>query len=161
MSLPTAILRAAIKKVAAEYHWDWRVLEAHVMVESTGRPMAFRYEPAKQDGSFGLLQVMGNTARNLGLPQGTAEASLCDPYVGLDYGMKALKDIVRWRKAEDLWAQGAFKSVNVPFPPKLREVLAVFNGGGVGNPREDGTLRNESYVQRVETFFQAVVQETA
>lgn len=161
MSLPTAIYRSAIAKAADKYLWDARLLEAQILVESSGKTTAFKYEPGHADGSFGLLQVLGNTARKLGLPPGQAEASLCDPYIGLDFGLRTLRDIVRWVGCDVEWAQGQFKNVTQPLPPHLRTVLARYNGGGVGNPDTDGSLRNEAYVQKVEDYFKQVLQDTA
>lgn len=160
MSLPTAIFRAAFKKAAGAHLWDPRLLEAQALQESSGKTTAFRYEPAHGDGSFGLLQVMGNTARKLGLPPGQAEASLCDPYIGLEFGCRALVDIVKWVGCADLWAQRRFVSVSLPLDPKLRAVLARYNGGGKDNPADDGSLRNEDYVRKVELYFESVVGET-
>jgi len=161
VSLPTAAFRDSFDKVGGQFLWDPRLLEAQAMVESSGLPRAFRYEPAKQDASFGLMQVLGTTARRLGLPSTQAEASLCDAAVGIEYGMKALMDIVHWvggECAQDR-AGGAYKTLSLPLPAHVRTVLARYNGGGVGNPGADGSLRNEDYVKRVETHFAAVLAD--
>lgn len=76
------------------------------MVESSCRPWAYRYEPAYkylvgepanrtpsemigQKISWGLMQVMGGVAREHGFVGSFPE--LCDPPVGLKYGMLHLR----------------------------------------------------------------------
>ena len=160
MSLPTAIYRGLFAKVASAHNWDPRLLEAQVMVESSGNTKAMKTELQIQDASRGLMQVLYKTAHSLGLPDGHAD-DLFDPYVGVEYGLRALVDIAKWSHFSPEWAQGKWKLVSLPLPTNLRIVLARYNGGAHGNPREDGTLRNESYVERIELFFEAVTKETA
>jgi soluble lytic murein transglycosylase-like protein len=77
--------------------------------ESTWRPWAIRYEPAffqryivtmnfpnisegiARATSWGLCQVMGQTARELGFAE-TYLSQLCDPWVGIHYGCMKLRE---------------------------------------------------------------------
>ncbi len=99
-------IRAIIESKARKYNLYPDLVEAHVMTESSGKPNATRYEPAffktyiKKLGidnevertgratSWGLLQIMGQVARELGY-QGSWEG-LMDPMVNLEYGCKKL-----------------------------------------------------------------------
>lgn len=94
----------ALANHAAEVHALWPELVcAIVEQESAWNPWALRYEPAFFDRyvqslkldptesrarafSWGLMQVMGQVAREHGFTGGLA--SLCDPAVGLDIGCR-------------------------------------------------------------------------
>lgn len=52
-----------------------------------------RTEQAGQATSFGLMQIMGGVAREIGF-RGQFLTELCDPIVGLDYGCKFLKRVL-------------------------------------------------------------------
>lgn len=161
MAFPTAKYRPLFEKYGKTYRFDPRLLEAQALVESSGHAEAFRYEIALHDASFGLMQVLGRTARKLGLPENECEASLCDPAIGILYGVKALVDICAWvGSSTDMErASGAYAHVSVPLPKNLRTVLARYNGGGKNNPDESGLLRNEDYVLRIEAHFEGVVKD--
>ena len=167
MSLPTAHLRPLIQGAAfaANLPW-WRAyapaewLEAIVLQESGGNPKARRYEPApdragrtdaasdadvpdrddgllEDDESFGLMQVMGtNIRRIVGAPPGTPLnfGFALRPLMAMALGCRIL--------ADELDAAG----------DKVDLALARYNGGSVGNPRSDGSLRNQSYVDGVAAF---------
>lgn len=98
--------------------------------ESGGwRPWAVRYEPAfrwvpqsvkdptervARACSYGLMQVMGQTARELGFA-GDYLTELCDPLVGIEYGCKKLSRCM------------------AKCPGNVREALLCYNGGGNPN----------------------------
>ncbi len=119
---------ALIGKIASTYQLDPDLLEAQVIVESSGDPTAFRYEPAffkhyiVGNGlakglhfgplaacSFGLLQILLETALEDGF-EGRPE-DLFQPQIGLDCGARRL------RKLRDL-AGG-----------NPHAMLAAYNGG--------------------------------
>jgi soluble lytic murein transglycosylase-like protein len=141
-----------ISQVAERHGLNPRLVAAVVQVESSGNPQATRHEPAwryfkdvglhaarlgipvdqeeaYQAHSWGLMQVMGSVARELGfryhLPQ------LLDPPTGLEYGCRKLAACLkRW----PLWEEG----------------LAAYNGGSPRRER-DGDLVPElrDYVRKV------------
>ena len=126
-------------EAAAENHGlDKALFCGLVSTESGWNPWAARYEPgfyrryvekmdkdqAKRFGaisldtekelrstSFGLCQVMGQVARELGCKL-TFLNELCDPEVGLEYGAKRLVQAFKRKKGD------------------VREALLNYNGGG-------------------------------
>lgn len=118
------------------------VMFGWVRAESDWNTWATREEPAFHrryvgDGgreswelaiSWGLLQVMGLTAREMGY-EDRYLSRLCNPAIGLDLGAKYLRS--RYDRGDQTWA-GA---------------LAAYNGGFGGNMRPP--YRNQSYVDKV------------
>jgi len=88
-----------------------------------------------QQASFGILQVMGAVARELGF-RGHYLTQLCDLELGLEYG--CLKLASELRQTGD-----------------IRSALARYNGGAKGNA-PGGPLRNEAYVLKVETAMKRI-----
>jgi soluble lytic murein transglycosylase-like protein len=99
---------ALVTKYATKYGLDPCLVCAVCEQESAWNPFATRWEPAffqkyvvpqgLEDGteaytramSFGLMQVMGETARELGF-QGKFLAQLCDPDIAIDLGCRKLQ----------------------------------------------------------------------
>lgn len=80
--------------------------------------------------SWGLLQVMGSTAREMGF-EGRYLSQLCaEPALGLYFGVKYL----RHQKGR---GDGTYS-----------QALAAYNGG-IGGNRETGNLRRQVYVDEV------------
>lgn len=96
-------------KYAVKYLIDNALICALIEHESDGWKMyAIRFEPGfyskyieqlkgltateayARSFSWGLMQIMGQTARELGF-QGKFLAELCDPDIGIDYGCKKLR----------------------------------------------------------------------
>ncbi|MGO9642174.1 MAG: transglycosylase SLT domain-containing protein [Candidatus Acidiferrales bacterium] len=109
---PSPQLVALARAAAAAHGLDPALVCAVVEQESAWNTWAVRYEPgflsryvaplytAGKIGateaytramSWGLMQVMGQVAREEGLPDATPIPQLCDPAVGLEYGCRVLK----------------------------------------------------------------------
>ncbi len=126
---------------------------AVVQVESNGRPWAMHYEPAFFERfvagkgvmayspcsqateerlrafSLGLMQLMGQTARELGF-QGVYLTELCDPVVGLEWGCQYLsRKVARY--------QG-----------NLECAVAAYNAGSARR-LQNGAWANQDYVDKV------------
>lgn len=139
-----------IEDVAKEHNIDADLLAAFVSVESSNNKYAYRFEPeyqwlldvikhAKLNGitadsektlqmsSFGLCQVMGAVARELGLTGSIFQ--LLDEKTNLTYCAKLLNK--------------HFKKYNL-----LDDVIASYNAG---SPKKgtNGRYRNQSYVDKV------------
>lgn len=139
-------LMTFIKAAAARRSLPWELVYAICQVESSLNPAATRHEPHyrwlvgdneamspserhDQMTSWGLMQVMGAVARELG-HQGPFE-DLLHPPTGLFYGCLHLR---RFRAKYDLWP----------------DVIAAYNAG---SPRrvagQIGPYVNQSYVDKV------------
>ena len=109
IDLSTLEARKALAfKWAVKYGLDAAMVCAVIEQESGWIPWAMRYEPAFFDHyissmtgltatertaratSYGLMQVMGQTARELGF-SGRFLSELCDPDVGIDFGCRKLQ----------------------------------------------------------------------
>jgi soluble lytic murein transglycosylase-like protein len=154
-------IRAIIESKAQKYNLYPDLVEAHVMTESSGNVNAWRYEPAfyktyiqklgiknatesaGRATSWGLLQIMGQVARELGY-QGSWEG-LCDPTVNLEYGCKKLSKCYQ------------------RYHPELDKGIAAYNSGSAIEVFRDGkpVLRNQEYVDRVHKFWDKIRTENA
>lgn len=126
------------------------IIQALIIVESSGNPKAARHErqftylcdPAAyakalgiteeterifQKTSWGLMQVMGGTARDMGFSG--ALTDLLDPTVGIEWGCRYF--LSRCSEYETLLDQ-----------------IAAYNAGSVRRIA-DGSYRNQSYVDKV------------
>lgn len=138
----TTLIRAA----ASRRSLPWELVYAICQVESSLNPSAIRHEPRyrwlvgdnetlspteRQDQmtSWGLMQVMGAVARELGHTGPLSD--LLDPPTGLFYGCLHLR---RFRAKYDIWP----------------DVIAAYNAG---SPRrvagQIGPYVNQSYVDKV------------
>lgn len=142
----TAWIRDEIKKAADMFQLDPQLVEAVVRTESSGNPRAYRFEPAFWDrylandpkynkqvprrvsASYGLMQVMYPTARELGWV-GEPE-QLFVPEVSLTLGCKLLAKNLKW-------ADG-----------NMDAALAAYNGGRTKDNLK-APYRNGSYVVKV------------
>jgi soluble lytic murein transglycosylase-like protein len=144
----------AIEAAAGKYGIDPDLVEAMVMTESSGRPQATRYEPAfyqryivpldlpeaegkKRATSWGLLQIMGQSAREDGY-KGEIEA-LLDIHAGLEWGVRHLAKKIK-RYGED----------------DINRAVAAYNAGNVRIVPETGKFVNQSYVDRVNGFLKKI-----
>jgi len=66
-------------------------VEAVIQTESSGNPAATRYEARLSESSWGLMQLLESTARNLGY-NGPAEG-LLDPQTNIDFGTKLIRQL--------------------------------------------------------------------
>jgi soluble lytic murein transglycosylase-like protein len=104
--MPPTDLVTLTRTIAIRHELDPALVCAVVEQESAWDPHAIRYEPAfraryisplglapteeiARSISWGLMQVMGQVARELGFA-GNFLSALCDPGIGLDTGCTAL-----------------------------------------------------------------------
>jgi hypothetical protein len=140
---------AEIVAAAERFKLSPRLLAAQVLVESSGRADAFRYEPGiaqqlaagrlkpkylpknvcqrRLAGSYGLLQVLWLTAADYGFI-GEPEM-LFVPTIGLEYGAEHFAALLEWAGGD------------------YGRALAAFNGGKSGNVSPP--FRNQAYATRV------------
>lgn len=152
----TAELAILVARAARQHGLPPEFVHAIVDVESEGNPWAVRYEPAFFDRyiasnqprpvapcsfatelrlratSFGLMQIMGQVAREVGF-DGAFLTALCDPETGLEFGCRHLARLAQRHRADVGW----------------EGVAAAYNAG---SPRRkaDGRWINEDYVEKIE-----------
>ncbi len=144
-----------IQSTAHQYQMDPHLIGAIIHQESRGRSCAMRYEEdyrylkdpvrlakemnldpneeeTNQKTSYGLMQIMGGLARDLGYKGDLAK--LCNPRLNLRLGARQLKVLHK-----------RFGSVEL--------ALAAYNSG---TPQftKSGKLKNERYVQSVLAFYE-------
>ena len=144
--MTAADMGALIGRIAGEVGLEPALIQAVVHAESGGDPWAIRYEPAFHDRyvkgkipgislteeiarstSWGLMQVMGQVARERGF-QGKFLSALCDPETGLRVGALHLKRFL------DQYGD-------------VSKAVASYNAG---SPRmADGGFVNQGYVDKV------------
>jgi soluble lytic murein transglycosylase-like protein len=146
--------RREIIQAAREHGLDPDMVEAVVVVESSGRTDAFRFEPAFYDkylknhpdyqgeiprrvsSSYGLCQVMLPVARELGLKR--EPEYLFVPTVNLHFGCLYLAKLLKW-------AGG-----NIP------KALEAYNGG----KGSVGSLTTQRYAAKVIREWDRIAEAT-
>ena len=142
-----------IEQIAAEHQVDPDLVRAIVMTESAGDLWAMRFEPDFHDRyivgnrdymkasatermaaatSWGLMQVMGAVARERGFA-GKYLSELCEPIVGLRYGVKHLKHFLD-RYVDSIQATAAYNA-------------------GSARRDADGRFVNQDYVDKVRQWY--------
>ncbi len=137
-----------ISSMAQKYDLPVQLVAALCQVESGCNPMATRYEPGyrwvvefdspyttsatervHQQTSWGLMQLMGANARDLGY-RGPMPA-LCDPWLGLDLGCRFLRRLID------------------RYDGALLDAVSAFNQGRARRDPGTGQYRNQRYVDKV------------
>lgn len=137
-----------IVEAAARHGLNVHIVRAIVSVESSGNPLAMKFEPAwrhfleyrnpaasqaternQQATSWGLMQVMGTVAREHGF-LGPFLSALCDPETGLDYGCRFLAKQMR------------------RYPGKTWHAVSAYNAG-TARVDVSGHYSNQDYVDKV------------
>ena len=144
------------KEASIEYgvFVDPNVINAIIIVESSGNPYAVRFEPSflkwlrrritltkktptleteyyLRSTSFGLGQIMGQTARELGF-NGLYLTELCDPEINIKYLCKYFAKLLNRYRGEVLWA------------------ISAYNAGSA-KQTSAGEFVNQHYVNKVQT----------
>lgn len=117
---------------ARRHNVDAALVKAIVAAESSFRPRAFRDEPRINDASYGLMQTLYATAKDMGY-RGAPEG-LYDPATSIEFGTRYLAKQLRRYNG------------NVPF------AVAAYNSGTAYE--RDGRFVNQSYVDRVLRFYE-------
>ena len=145
---------------AKKYSIPKLLLKAVGIVESGLKTRAYRHEPAywewlkktypgKWDhrnpreiaASYGVMQILYTTAADLGLGNDFDFNDLYNPVINIELGARLVRTELTRIEASGVLVRAQ------QWPYKI--ALARYNGGGSGNPRQDGTLRNQPYVDKV------------
>ena len=159
--LDPAVVRALVQVESSGNRWAWNpepryryfwdVMENRPFRPVSALEIANQFPPSDfhalagdddnewwaQQASWGLMQIMGAVARELGFT-GPYLTELCDPQTNLHYGCLKLATNLPWAKGD------------------LRSALAAYNGGRAGNS-PGGALRNAKYADKVLSRREAVV----
>lgn len=141
-----SLYRKEILAAAAAYQLSPDLVEAITVVESSGKPYAYRYEPAfwarymahdprwtlanpeRVAASYGLMQVMFPVAQEIGFDHMDPEY-LFVPAIGLEFGCRKFASLLRWAEGD------------------VTRALAAYNGGQRGNVAPP--FRNQAYADKV------------
>lgn len=151
--IPDQHVLDTILATGAAFNVDWRLVYGIAYAESSFRPLACRYESSWPDRwlvkpivhaktlgqtveteiihqkcSWGMMQVMGAVARELGFNGYLTQ--LCEPAMGIHWGTKKLQQVL------------------VKYPESITDAISAYNAG---HPRRqpDGKYLNEGYIRRV------------
>ena len=148
-SVPTEIIDLA-RAIATAHGLDPALVCAVIEQESAWNPWAVRYEPGflsryvaplytagkfsateayTRAMSWGLMQVMGQVAREFGF-QKISLSELCDPAIGIEFGCRVLANRLSRAKG------------NVP------AALLAWNGGADANYAAEVLARKRNYSSR-------------
>jgi len=121
------------------YRWLWGLLRESEEIKPTVLEQlsgcTITTERICQQTSWGLMQIMGATARERGFTGWLTE--LCDPAVNLEWGCKHLRWMIDHNNAYGL----------PDFRIKPEDLAAAWNAGT--RVMVDGKYKNQSYVDRV------------
>jgi len=122
-------LEPIINEMGQKYNIEPALIKAIIKTESNWDVNAARYEVHKTDSSWGLMQLMLATARNILGDQTLTTTQIIQPRVNIEAGTKLMAE--NWRR----WGN-------------LRDAVAAYNAG---SPRlgKDGKYVNSAYVDKV------------
>lgn len=121
-----------IWQVAGRHGVEPQLVKAVIAAESSFRPKAYRAEPHIGDASYGLMQTLYRTAKDMGY-QGPPEG-LYDPGTSIEFGTRYLAKQLR------------------RYNGKIPYAVAAYNSG-TAYVAPDGRFRNQTYVDRVLRFY--------
>jgi soluble lytic murein transglycosylase-like protein len=128
----------AVRYEPGFYKW----LQGRVTTDDWGSIPTKQTELRLRATSFGLMQVLGQVAREHGF-EGMYLTELCDPEVGIRYGMRVLaKQLRRYASKDD---------------PEAYAVSA-YNRGSAGKSA-NGSFHNQYYVNKVYNRFALLTQK--
>lgn len=162
MPLSATELRQYVIHFSDSFNVKPELVAALIMTESEGDQYAIRYEPkwkymfdikyfaAKvcssiatervgQSTSWGLMQIMGSVARELGFVEDFP--ALCEPGLNLYYGCKkvselhskydSLEDVIAAYNAGEPKKMGDGKYINQPYVDRVLKFVNVFRKTGI------------------------------
>ncbi len=141
-------------KVSQETGIPISVLKGFTALESAFNPKAYKYEPHRKDASYGLMQVLYQTAKGFGykdLPE-----KLFEPYNSIKYGALFLKHL--FKKYNNIYDVIASYNMGFPRPASKTTPLII---SIYGQPQPDWKYANQPYVDRVASYiayYQALEQ---
>jgi soluble lytic murein transglycosylase-like protein len=135
-----------IIKYANKYGIDPALLKAIITIESAFYEKSYRYEPHRNDSSYGLVQILYQTAKNLGFKGKPTD--LYDPETNINYGAKFLSILQKqYKNIDDVIA-----SYNMGYPrPASKTTPIIINI--YGKPKPDWKYANQPYVDKGLAYY--------
>lgn len=140
-SLPSDLVCAVIEQESAWNRYAMRYEPEFFNRYMTRMVATSQFDPAKPSGaaskmteaharatSWGLMQIMGQTAREFGF-KGIFFSELCDPGTGIEFGCRKLARCIE------------------KHPGDMRNALLAYNGGGNLAYPDEVLARRASYLQ--------------
>lgn len=123
-----------IEEMGKKYNIEPAWIKAHIKAESNWDVNASRFEAHKNDASWGLMQLLLSTAREvLGNPNLTT-TQLIQPRVNIEAGTKFIA--YNWTR----WGN-------------MRDAIAAYNAGSPRLDKKTGKYVNADYVDKVTKFY--------
>lgn len=121
------------------------LIKGIIALESGFDEKSYRFEPHLNDASYGLMQIMYNTAKGLGY-EGTKEG-LFTPETNIFYGTKFISNL--HKKYPNIFDVIASYNMGYPRPASKTTPLIIKI---YGKPQPDWKYANEPYVRKVATY---------
>lgn len=129
--LSMSTLDPIILEVGQKYGVEPALIKAHIKAESNWDVNASRFEAHKTDASWGLMQLMLATAREILGNPGLTITQLIQPRTNIEAGTKYIaKQLKRYNG-------------------NVKSAIAAYNAGSA-KFKSDGTYFNQPYVDKVE-----------
>lgn len=127
-------LKSLIQQTAYRHGVDPALVKAIIKNESNFNPMAYRHEPHINDTSWGLMQVLLKTAREVSGNKNLTATELIKPEINIDIGTKYIaKQLVRYGQS-------------------IKDAIAAYNAGSA-RKTITGSYINQDYVNKVYSSY--------
>jgi len=128
--LSPSTLEPIINEMGAKYNVEPALIKAHIKQESNWDVNASRFEAHKGDASWGLMQLLLATAREVSGSPNLTTTQLIQPRVNIEAGTKFIAQL-----------QKRFGN--------MRDAIAAYNAGSPRLNPKTGKYINQEYVDRV------------
>lgn len=132
--LSQSTLEPIINRAAIKYGLEPAAINAVIDIESTWNPMAYRYEAHKKDASWGLMQILLATAKEMSGNTRLTATELLKPEVNIDLGSKYLAKQLR------------------RYSGNIYDAVAAYNAGSVKKTLI-GQYINQAHVSRFKRAY--------
>lgn len=135
-----------IEKYSKMYNVPFPLIKAIITRESNFNPKSYRFESHRNDASYGLIQILYQTAKGLGYT-GTPEG-LYDVDTNVKYGTLYLSALLKhYKNLPDVIA-----SYNMGYPRKAKDTTSLIKSI-YGTPQPNWIYANQPYVDYVLAYY--------
>ena len=128
------IITSIAEKAAVKYGIEPAAVKAIIEIESNWNPSAYRYEAHLKDASWGLMQVLLKTAREISGNKSLTATELLKPEINIDIGTKYLAQ--QYRR----------------YHGNIYDAVAAYNAGSVRKTLI-GRYENQAHVDRFKLAY--------